>query len=83
MEGELACERAAKAKLEDETKRAFMRGVCALNIEVRRQGELPHGGGGYLLVCVVQSAGALFIVQQDVFGCRFTWTLLGCITLIL
>ena len=59
VEGDLAAahqaiqqERAARERLEQEMKRAFMRGVCALNIEVRRgaigldaccQGCVAHG----------------------------------------
>ena len=41
LEEELAGERKARAKLEEDMKRAFMRGVCALNIEVRRPSVSP------------------------------------------
>ena len=36
VEAQLAAALAERARLEADTKRAFMRGVCALNIEVRR-----------------------------------------------
>lgn len=39
LEEELAAERSARAKLEEDMKRAFMRGVCALNIEVCTQAQ--------------------------------------------
>ena len=56
VEGDLAAahqaiqqERAARERLEQEMKRAFMRGVCALNIEVRL-------GAVGLRACGVRSA---------------------------
>ena len=36
VEAQLAAALAERARLEADTKRAFMRGVCALNLEVRR-----------------------------------------------
>lgn len=39
-EAELAAERSARAKLEEDMKRAFMRGVCALNIEASAHGQI-------------------------------------------
>jgi hypothetical protein len=38
LEGRVAAEVRARVVLEQQMKRAFMRGVCALNQEVRRAG---------------------------------------------
>lgn len=39
LQQQLRQEQAGKAQLEEDMKQAFMRGVCALNLEV---GNLPH-----------------------------------------
>ncbi len=49
LEAELGAEKKARAKLEEDMKRAFMRGVCALNIEVWR----PYPGADALLLAVL------------------------------